>query len=80
MKTTLKPTATQFASFLVRCRKTMRAALPQFGATSSTRHLHVLKPVDPSRIPAFLRRRRLLLRTQSRFDAQALNLWQEGPR
>ena len=29
---------------------------------------------------SYLQCRRLLDRTQSRFDAQGLNLWQEGPR
>jgi hypothetical protein len=74
MKTFLNSTTEQLAAVPPHFRSTMRANLPHPERLEYRRCRHVPLPVDPSRIPTCLRRRRLPLRFQSRFDAQTLKL------
>ena len=76
MRTFLTSTTEQLAAVLARFRSTMRANLPRREGFDYGRR-HVPLPVDPSHIPAYLPRRRLPLRFQSRFDARAINHWWE---
>ena len=74
MKTFLNSTTEQFAAVLAHFCSTMRADLPHLEGFECRRRQNAPMPADQSRIPAYLRRRRLPLRFQSRFDAQALKL------
>jgi len=65
---------------LAHFRSSMRAHLPHPDRLEYRRCRHVPLPVDPSRIPTYLRRRRLPLRFQSQFDAQTLNPRREDVR
>jgi hypothetical protein len=70
MKMILRSTTKRLAAALAHFRSTVGAnALRREGFEYEPRP-HALSPTDPSRIPAYLRRRRLALRLQSRFDAQ----------
>ena len=64
---TLTSTAEQLAAVLAHFRSTMRANSPRPEGFEDRRRRDEL-PTNPLRIPAYLRRRRLHLRTQSRFD------------
>lgn len=80
MKNLLTSTTEQLAAVLALLRSTMRASLPRPEGFEDRRRRGVALPTDPLRIPAYLRRRRLHLRTQSRFNAQALNPRRNGVR
>jgi hypothetical protein len=79
MKPFLTSTTEHLAAVLAYFRSIMRANLPHSEGFEymHMRRRHVPLPAEPSRIPAYLRRRRLPLRIRPRFDAMALN---PGPR
>jgi hypothetical protein len=66
MKMILKTTTKRLATMLAG----MCANVPRREEFDYMRHRHAPLSTDPSRIPAYLRRRRLPLRAQSRFDAE----------
>jgi hypothetical protein len=81
MKMILMTTTHRLAAALAHFRSTMGANSPRPEGFEYRRRLQVPLPADPSRIPAYLRRRRLALRLQSRFDAQqALSSMRAGVR
>ena len=71
MKMILKATTKRLAAMLAG----MRANVPRRDEVDYMCRQHLPLPADPSRIPAYLRRHRVPLRPQSRFDAEALNPW-----
>jgi hypothetical protein len=79
MKIILRSTTKRLAAVLAHCRG-ISANRPHPEKFEHRRRRHVPLPADPLRIPAYLRRRRLLLRLQPQFDAQALNPQREGLR
>jgi hypothetical protein len=76
MKMILKATTKRLAAMLAG----MCANVPRREEFDYMRHRHASLSTDPSRIPAYLRRRRLALRLQFRCDADALNPWRKGAR
>jgi hypothetical protein len=73
-------TAERLAAALANFRSTMHANSPHREGREYKPQPHGLSPTDLSRIPAYLRRHRVSLRLQSRFDADALNPWRERAR
>jgi hypothetical protein len=77
MKMILTSTTKRLAAVLAHFHG-MRASRTRPEGFEHVRRRHVPLLADPSRIPAYLRCRRLPLRIQSQFDAKSVNLETPG--
>lgn len=80
MKTILRTTTQRLAALLGLAPTAPRASAARAEPFRCARRRHVPVPADASRIPAYLRRRRLPLAAAPRFDPQALERQREGLR
>jgi len=80
MKMILSSTTKRLAALLGLAHVALRASALRAKPLHCAPRRHAALPADASRIPAYLRRRRLQCRAPSRFDAQTAERRREAPR